>query len=62
MHLMPASWSHFHILVGVFPLVGLIFVLGFYIAAAIIDNEAMKRSCLFLFFVLRGFSPAQLVT
>ena len=52
MHLIPASWSHFHILVGVFPLVGLIFVLGFYIAAAIIDNEAMKRSCLFLFFVL----------
>ena len=32
MHLIPQSWSHLHILIGVFPSVGLIFVLGFYIA------------------------------
>jgi uncharacterized membrane protein len=52
MHLIPQSWAHFHILVTVFPLVGLIFVLGFYVAAIATDNEAMKRSCLVLFGIL----------
>ena len=35
MHLIPASWSHFHMLVAVFPSVGLIFAVNpFYAAAA----------------------------
>jgi uncharacterized membrane protein len=52
MHLIPQSWSHLHILVSVFPSVGLIFVLGFYVTAFVTDNEAMKRSCLVLFGIL----------
>jgi uncharacterized membrane protein len=49
MHLIPASWSHFHILVSVFPSIGLIFALGFYIAAMSTNNAAMQRICLFVF-------------
>ncbi len=49
MHLIPASWSHFHILISVFPSVGLIFALGFYVAALTTNNETMKRACLFVF-------------
>ena len=49
MHLIPESWSHFHLLVSVFPSVGLIFALGFYIAALATDNEALKRASLFVF-------------
>src|SRR5258708_38809608 len=52
MHLIPQSWSHLHILVSVFPSVGLIFVLGFYVTASITDNEVMKRSCLVLLGIL----------
>jgi uncharacterized membrane protein len=52
MHLIPQSWSHLHILVSVFPSVGLIFVLGFYIAAMATKNEVIKRSCLVLFGIL----------
>lgn len=52
MHLIPESWSHLHILVSVFPSVGLIFVLGFYVAALVTKNELMKRSCLVLFGIL----------
>jgi uncharacterized membrane protein len=52
MHVIPQSWSHFHILVTVLPSVGLVFVFGFYVAAMIIDNEVMKRSCLVLFGIL----------
>jgi uncharacterized membrane protein len=52
MHLIPQSWSHLHILVSVFPSVGLIFALGFYVTAFFTDNEAMKRSCLVAFGVL----------
>jgi uncharacterized membrane protein len=52
MHLIPQSWSHLHILVSVFPSVGLIFALGFYITAFFTNNEAMKRSCLVAFGVL----------
>jgi uncharacterized membrane protein len=52
MHLIPQSWSHLHILVSVFPSVGLIFVLGFYVTAFVTDNEGMKRSCLVLFGIL----------
>jgi len=46
MHLIPESWSHLHILVSVFPSVGLIFALGFYVTAIRTNNEVMKRSCL----------------
>src|SRR5712691_2272667 len=52
MHVIPQSWSHLHILVSVFPSVGLMFVLGFYVIAFVIDNEAMKRICLVLFGIL----------
>ena len=31
MHVIPHSWSHLHILIGVFPPVGLAFIIGFYI-------------------------------
>src|SRR5580698_1021850 len=49
MHLIPESWSHFHLLVSVFPSVGLIFALGFYIAALASNNETLKRASLFVF-------------
>jgi uncharacterized membrane protein len=49
MHLIPESASHLHLLVSVFPSVGLIFALGFYIAALATDNETLKRACLFVF-------------
>jgi uncharacterized membrane protein len=49
MHLIPQSWAHLHILVSVFPSVGLIFALGFYVTAFFTNNEAMKRSCLVAF-------------
>jgi uncharacterized membrane protein len=52
MHLIPQSWSHVHILVSVFPSVGLVFVLGFYITALATKNEVIKRSCLVLFGIL----------
>ena len=52
MHVIPQSWSHLHILVSVFPSVGLLFVLGFYIAALITANEVMKRICLVLIAIL----------
>jgi uncharacterized membrane protein len=52
MHLIPESWSHLHMLVSVFPVVGLLFVIGFYIASLVTNNEMMKRSCLVLFGLL----------
>ncbi len=52
MHLIPQSWAHLHILVSVFPSVGLIFALGFYVTALITDNEGLKRSSLVAFGVL----------
>jgi uncharacterized membrane protein len=52
MHVIPQSWSHLHILVSVFPSVGLIFALGFYVTAIIARNETMKRTCLVAFGVL----------
>ena len=56
MHLIPQSWAHFHILVSVFPSVGLIFALFFYVAAFITNNETLKRSCLVAFGIL-GLIP-----
>jgi uncharacterized membrane protein len=52
MHLIPQSWSHLHILVSIFPSVGLVFVLGFYVAGFLANNEGIKRTCLVLFGIL----------
>jgi uncharacterized membrane protein len=52
MHLIPQSWSHLHILVSVFPSVGLLFVVGFYIAGLVTKNDVIRRSCLALFGLL----------
>jgi len=49
LHWIPASSSHLHILVSVFPSVGLAFLLVLFVTALMNDNEAMKRLCLFLF-------------
>ncbi len=43
MHLIPDTSHHLHMLVSVFPFVGLIFVLGFYVAGMITDNDVAKR-------------------
>jgi uncharacterized membrane protein len=52
MHLIPQSWSHVHILVGVFPSFGLAFVLCFYIPGMLTGNNGIARTCLALFAVL----------
>jgi uncharacterized membrane protein len=52
MHLIPQSWAHLHILVSVFPSVGLIFALGFYLTGFATDNDGMKRSGLVAFGLL----------
>ena len=52
MHLIPQSWSHLHILVSVFPSVGLVFVLGFYITGFLANNDGIKQTCLVLFGIL----------
>ena len=52
MHLIPQSWSHWHLLVSVFPSVGLVFLLGFYAIAMATGNEAMQRTCLAAFGIL----------
>jgi uncharacterized membrane protein len=49
MHLIPASWSHFHLLVSVFPSVGLIFAIGFFVTAMVTRNAVMQRLGLFVF-------------
>src|SRR5262245_40453038 len=52
MHVIPQSWSHFHILVSLFPSIGLIFALGLYVAAFVTKSDTMKRSCLYVFGIL----------
>jgi uncharacterized membrane protein len=52
MHLIPQSWAHWHILLSVFPSVGLIFALGFYVTGLVAENELMKRSGLAVLAVL----------
>jgi uncharacterized membrane protein len=49
MHVIPHSWSHLHILISVFPPIGLLIVLGFYIAGSRAGNDFAKRVCLALF-------------
>jgi uncharacterized membrane protein len=48
MHVIPQSWSHLHILVSVFPPLGLVFVLGFWIAGFLSKNDGIRRTCLAL--------------
>jgi uncharacterized membrane protein len=52
MHLIPQSWSHWHILLSVFPLVGLIFLLGYHATAIYTKNAVMQRCCLVAFVIL----------
>jgi uncharacterized membrane protein len=52
LHVIPQSWPHFHLLISVFPSVGLVFAIGFYAAAILMRNETMKRCCLLAFGLL----------
>ena len=52
MHVIPQSWSHWHILISVFPSIGLVIALGFYIAGFVKRNDLVKRVCLILFGLL----------
>jgi uncharacterized membrane protein len=45
----PETWSHVHMILNHFPTVGLVIALAFYIAALVMNNEAMKRSSLAVF-------------
>jgi uncharacterized membrane protein len=49
MHLIPDTWPHFHMLVSVFPSVGLIFAIGLFITAMVTNNAPMQRVGLFVF-------------
>ena len=46
MHLIPQTWAHLHMLVSVFPSVGLLIIMGVYLSALSTNNEGMKRVCL----------------
>lgn len=48
MYLIPQTAAHVHMLVGVFPSVGLLLVLGLYVGGSLTKNEGMKRTCLVL--------------
>ena len=52
MHLIPQSWAHWHLLVSVFPSVGLVFVLALFVAALVTANKGMARACLGAFVIL----------
>jgi uncharacterized membrane protein len=52
MHLIPQSWPHLHILIGVFPSFGLLCVLGFFVAAIAANDVGMRRTCLVLLVLL----------
>lgn len=52
MHLIPESWAHLHMLVSVFPSVGLLITLGVYVSALSTNNEFGKRTCLALLAIL----------
>jgi hypothetical protein len=52
MHVIPQSWSHLHILIGVFPSFGLVFALCFYIAGLRTTNVGTQRTCLVLLVLL----------
>lgn len=46
MYLIPHTWSHWHMLLSVFPPFGLLFTLGFYVAGLRTGNDVIKRTCL----------------
>jgi hypothetical protein len=52
MDLIPQSWAHWHILLGVVPMVGLVFLLGFHATAMATGNALMQRRCLAVFIIL----------
>jgi uncharacterized membrane protein len=52
MHLIPQSWAHLHILVTVFPSVGLLFCIGLYVTGIISNDEGLKKTCLAAFGIL----------
>jgi len=52
MHVIPQSWSHLHILIGVFPPVGLLLVLGVYLTGFRTGNDFVRRTCLVVFGLL----------
>ncbi len=52
MHVIPQSWSHVHILLGVFPSIGFLLGLGFYIAGLRTGNDFLRRVSLILFVLL----------
>src|SRR5690242_16234942 len=49
MHLIPDTWPHFHLLVAVFPSIGLIFAICLFIASMVTKNAQMQRVGLFVF-------------
>ena len=49
MHVIPQSWAHVHILVGVFPSIGFLLGLGFYIAGLRTGSDFLRRASLILF-------------
>ncbi len=49
MHLIPTDPSHFHLLVSVFPSVGLLFALCLFTAAIVAKNALMQRISFFVF-------------
>src|SRR5882672_4590160 len=52
MHVIPQSWAHLHILIGVFPTIGFVLLLGVYIAGFRTGNDFVRRTCLALFGML----------
>jgi hypothetical protein len=52
MHLIPQSWPHLHLLIGVFPTFGLLCVLGFYIAGLLKNDIGAQRTSLVLLILL----------
>lgn len=52
MYLIPQSWSHVHILIGVLPTIGLMVVLGFFAAGSATNNDFLRRTCLVIFAAL----------
>ena len=52
MHVIPQSWSHWHILVSLLPSVGLFFALCLYGVGMYADKDIIKRACLIVFAVV----------
>jgi hypothetical protein len=52
MHLIPQSWPHLHILIGVFPAFGLLCIIGFFIGGILKGDADTRRTCLVLLLLL----------